>query len=473
MPKFHTSNRFWSYHVHNYGNKGKNGALIHVKIDLPLGLELEEVEMNSSCGVYVASINEGSNAYKSGKLETGMKLIRANNVDVDNETFDNIMCIIASSPTSTLSFAKQDIKLIDMANNLFGATNLANLAEKIFSFRKKEAVEGKSLPFVFDENELWESDLFPPYLTSALMAGLNVLSNEKELKYESQVGRIVQYAKYREITPTWTSLAPSSSGEFIFESVEVATLQRHIDLPRFDEEMIGTFRIYKFKVNETISTLLNERLIEYGNVIRQIDEGMQVSNSGGYHSMTDGFDSSKNNEMIGDIVTRAVNFCEMDDHKFSNMDVNQEIRRFKSIENQEAWININNHGDFNSLHTHSGSTWSGIYYIQCPDTGMSRTTYSGKLLLKPSPHSTEVLKFPLTEIELARLNIVRPTTASQISAIDTGVCDWISVTPEEGCMLIIPSYLQHAVMPLNIREEHRCQKYAERISFAFNFAIIQ
>ena len=48
-------------------------------------------------------------------------------------------------------------------------------------------------------------------------------------------------------------------------------------------------------------------------------------------------------------------------------------------------------------------------------------------------------------------------------------CDYIEYEPEDGTMIIMPSYLQHAVLPLYIEKQDRGTVNGLRISMAFNF----
>ena len=99
--------------------------------------------------------------------------------------------------------------------------------------------------------------------------------------------------------------------------------------------------------------------------------------------------------------------------------------------------------------------------------------------MKPSAHITEN-KYSKTPIELARMNIFSRSDEN-INKNDTeqgdptisfpvlSCCDFIEIKPVEGTMIIIPSWLHHAVLPLSIKPEFRGTDLGNRISFAFNF----
>jgi uncharacterized protein (TIGR02466 family) len=99
-----------------------------------------------------------------------------------------------------------------------------------------------------------------------------------------------------------------------------------------------------------------------------------------------------------------------------------------------AWANINRRGDSNTMHTHPGATWSGVYYV---DHGESDPDAEGTALhiSDPCPARTSIF-FP----ELSNTNVL--------------------FKPQPGLMILFPSYLPHAVPP------HRGDR--PRISIAFN-----
>jgi Putative 2OG-Fe(II) oxygenase len=172
--------------------------------------------------------------------------------------------------------------------------------------------------------------------------------------------------------------------------------------------------------------------------------------------------------LLKGIATSAVLFVENNDFlvTFPGNPLGRERALKLAVDQQEAWVNLNTHGNYNTLHTHTGSTWSGIYYIKSPT--VHSTSYSGKLILKPTPHITESVSC-LDKIDLGRLRLVdlpRDGTAPTHSC-----CDWLCIEPEEGAIIIIPSYLQHAVLPLSIQKSFQDKNEGRRISFAFNIVL--
>ena len=100
----------------------------------------------------------------------------------------------------------------------------------------------------------------------------------------------------------------------------------------------------------------------------------------------------------------------------------------------DAWVNVNRSGDFNSVHLHPGSTWSGTYYV---DTGDPVDPDSG-----------------------TPLHLVDPCLARSTTFLPSVVPESIYIHPKPGLMVLFPSYVQHMVFPHNGN--------SARISIAFN-----
>ena len=98
-----------------------------------------------------------------------------------------------------------------------------------------------------------------------------------------------------------------------------------------------------------------------------------------------------------------------------------------------AWANVNGPGDFNRLHTHAGSTWSGVYYV---DTGA------------------------LTDADGTPLHFFDPCQGRANTFLQPVVPARYSVRAEAGMMVLFPSYMPHMVFP------HQGER--QRISIAFN-----
>jgi uncharacterized protein (TIGR02466 family) len=97
-----------------------------------------------------------------------------------------------------------------------------------------------------------------------------------------------------------------------------------------------------------------------------------------------------------------------------------------------AWANVNRSGDFNKVHVHPASTWSGTYYVDGGD-----------------PTDTG-----------APLHLIDPCEARSVTFLPKVVPDSVFIHPKPGLMVLFPSYVPHMVFPHEGR--------GTRISIAFN-----
>jgi uncharacterized protein (TIGR02466 family) len=98
------------------------------------------------------------------------------------------------------------------------------------------------------------------------------------------------------------------------------------------------------------------------------------------------------------------------------------------IKDITCWVNINNHNDYNVVHTHGASALCGIFYVSLPDTedtGLEFSRSDGAIYIEP--YSTRTL--------------YKPTVA-------------------EGTIILFSPHLMHYVVP------NKCAD--PRISVAFN-----
>ncbi len=107
----------------------------------------------------------------------------------------------------------------------------------------------------------------------------------------------------------------------------------------------------------------------------------------------------------------------------------------------EGWANLLRRGQYNSLHLHPNSTWSGVYYVTgnpAPEAGAS--PLSGKIeFVDPRPG------------------------ASATYTVENAMQSRVTLSPAAGTMLLFPSWLQHQVHPY--------EGPGERISIAFNVLV--
>lgn len=110
----------------------------------------------------------------------------------------------------------------------------------------------------------------------------------------------------------------------------------------------------------------------------------------------------------------------------------------------EGWANVLRRGQYNSLHLHPNSTWSGVYYVtgnpppDSPSDGDA--AYSGKIeFVDPRPG------------------------ASATYTVESALQRRCMLNPGPGAMIVFPSWLQHQVHPYYGPDT--------RISIAFNVLV--
>ncbi len=163
--------------------------------------------------------------------------------------------------------------------------------------------------------------------------------------------------------------------------------------------------------------------------LRSSDEGVQRSNQRGWHSSDDLFNHSADeirwlSEMIYQVAGKLIRHADQ-------MPEDAELLL------SSMWANINDAGAWNAPHVHLPCEWSGVVYIDVPETHpepVNGIRDGDILFLDPVPVGAPY----------------RPATT-------------ISYTPKIGTMYVFPSYLMHMVAP------HYNEK--PRISVAFNFRV--
>jgi uncharacterized protein (TIGR02466 family) len=174
-----------------------------------------------------------------------------------------------------------------------------------------------------------------------------------------------------------------------------------------------------------LNALLRERILAHEAESR----GVAKSNSGGWHSETGQL------EFCGDAGRRLV------EHMYALGD--EATRRLAAEQRKKiagcrwtlsAWVNVNRSGNFNKMHVHPASTWSGTYYIDAGD--------------------------PVDAGGGAPIHLFDPCSGRSTSFLPHIVPDSIYINPKPGLMVLFPSYVPHMVFP------HAGT--GPRISIAFN-----
>ncbi len=171
---------------------------------------------------------------------------------------------------------------------------------------------------------------------------------------------------------------------------------------------------------------------------REESEGIVRSNQGGWHSNADfgrwaGPAGKTLLELAGAVARDAT--------------VDTGDAKFRAIRwTAEAWANVNEAGDSNTLHCHPGAMWSAVFYV---DVGGRDPGEGGGELMLEDP------RYPMTQMNIPE---VRMKTAEGRAQSAQHV-----LSPADGLLVVFPSWLRHSVTP------HKGDR--PRISIAINYSI--
>jgi uncharacterized protein (TIGR02466 family) len=181
--------------------------------------------------------------------------------------------------------------------------------------------------------------------------------------------------------------------------------------------------VWRSKINNYID--LNETLYQYIQNLKQVDKkGIDKSSIGGWHSPNFNLDD-KDPRFFVNSINKSLNKA------FTDMgwDVS-----FHKIKITEMWSIINKTGASNARHTHPNSFLSAAYYVKAPENCGDIKFYD--------PRSAPAFRRP----KLSKDNILNATE--------------ISLIPEDGLLVLFPSWLHHSVKA-NTSEK-------ERVVISFN-----
>ena len=174
---------------------------------------------------------------------------------------------------------------------------------------------------------------------------------------------------------------------------------------------------------------VNEELHSYIlNLREQKPEGIKKSNLNGWHSKDFDLNDETPKKFINAVSPNiSTAFNDM------NWDIEKQIIKIKSI-----WAIINEKGASNERHHHGNSALSAAYYVRAPKDCGDIEFYDPR----PAPvYSHPIAKKP---------NILNATVNS--------------ITPDEGMLVLFPSYLDHSVRQ-NLSSD-------KRIVISFNVNLI-
>ena len=170
-------------------------------------------------------------------------------------------------------------------------------------------------------------------------------------------------------------------------------------------------------------------LEQYVMDLSRIDDGVKLSNKGGYQSKHF-HKPEKEFEDLWEKIEKKLNHFHKD------------IAKLKGhVEINEWWFNINYKGCANRQHQHPTSLHSGVYYIKTPEK-------CGDICF-PNPNQTLMWGWP-------------GGLLMESNHINSGI---VSLTPRKNILFIFPSWSNHSVDP-NLSDE-------PRISLSFNTGVIQ
>ncbi|WP_271078002.1 2OG-Fe(II) oxygenase family protein [Aurantiacibacter sp. MUD61] len=168
-------------------------------------------------------------------------------------------------------------------------------------------------------------------------------------------------------------------------------------------------------------------------------QGVSISNIGGWHSNTNMLD-------WGGEAAKALVFKAMTMADEASVDIKSpDASRFGW--HPELWANVSHKGDANQYHTHPGSYWSAVAYIDDGYEGEEDPQLGGELqLLDP--------RSPMVQMAAPDLRMKGADGGPQSHEI--------SIRPQTGMIVMFPSWLQHAVRPF--------KGQGTRISIAINLS---
>lgn len=154
--------------------------------------------------------------------------------------------------------------------------------------------------------------------------------------------------------------------------------------------------------------------------------GVQISNINGWHSNTQMIDWG--GEAAKALAHKAMTLA--DDQ---TVDVKSpENSRFGWI--PEMWANVSGKGAANQYHTHPGSFWSAVAYLDDGYGGSTNPALGGELQLQDP-------RMPMIRMTAPDLRLLDSNGNAQPSEI--------SIRPKTGLIVLFPSWLHHAVRPFH------------------------
>ncbi len=156
------------------------------------------------------------------------------------------------------------------------------------------------------------------------------------------------------------------------------------------------------------------------------EAGVQISNLGGWHSNTDML--TWGGEAARALAHKAMT---MADEATGHADPS-DASEYSWV--PEMWANVSGQGHANQYHTHPGSYWSAVAYIDDGYDGATQSGLGGELQLSDP-------RMPMVRMTAPKLRLKDQAGIAQKSEP--------IMRPATGLIVMFPSWLQHAVRPFH------------------------
>jgi len=183
--------------------------------------------------------------------------------------------------------------------------------------------------------------------------------------------------------------------------------------------------IFKIGVFHKVLNLDTKKIEKYCLKLKKENPTRNISNVGGWQSNNLQGEHLVLNELFEDIEHYSNEFAK-------SLDIKTPLK----LEN--IWININEYKDWNMVHNHPGSTFSGVYYVNEFENSGSLNFSNGY---------ADVLQCIWPDYKIEKFN--------EYNSL------WRKVPPIKNNLIIFPAFLNHFVSP-------NLNKNKKRISISFN-----
>jgi uncharacterized protein (TIGR02466 family) len=182
---------------------------------------------------------------------------------------------------------------------------------------------------------------------------------------------------------------------------------------------------YVFKDVDTLNVALRDLILERERTIPSLSK----SNQGGWQSPPDFFDWPASE--VATLEQLAIASLKV---ATARVPIPPHLRIEFEV---SGWAAVNRKGDYNTTHVHPGATWSGVYYV---DAGDEAADAPGAVLEFSHPVTAALMTFFPGVLPSARV-----------------------VRPENGMIILFPSYLQHSVRMYDGERPRICVPFNARL----------